>query len=101
MTGGHFDKKEPLFNRLTCKIEGLDEWLWVSGIEWTDFEKENHRSTITYRRPDPITFQVGPDGVEGVLGFKYSVAFPAPWAMKVQTSQNACIELSTSRVMDC
>ena len=96
LTGGHFDDAELLFNRLTCKIEGLDEWLWVSGIERPDVDRENDRFTITYQRPDAITFQVGKDGVEGMFGFEYSLSLSDPWAMKVQTLQNAFIELSTS-----
>ena len=94
LAGGHFDDREPLFDRLTCKIEGLDEWLGISGIT-AEHDFESHRTSITYQMPSPLPFQAS-DDVEGQFGFGYSIPSPAPWATKAQVSQSAYIKLSTS-----
>ena len=94
LAGGHFDEEKPLFDRLTCKIEGLDEWLGISGIT-TEHDLEGHRISITYQLPPPLPFQAG-DGVEGQFGFGYSFPSPAPWATEARVSQSAYIKLSTS-----
>ena len=94
LAGGHFDDEEPLFDRLTCKIEGLDEWLGISGIT-TEHDLESHRTFITYQMPSPLPFRAS-DDIEGQFGFGYSIPNPAPWATKAQVSQSAYIKLSTS-----
>ena len=92
LAGGHLE--EPLFDRLACRIEGLHEWLGVSGIT-TEPEFDSHRTSITYQRPDPLPFQAG-DDVEGQFGFEYSMPGSSPWATEARVSQSACIQLSTS-----
>ena len=94
LAGGHFDDEEPLFDRLICEIEGLDEWLGVSGIT-TEHDSDSDRTSITYQRPDPLPFRVG-DDVEGLFGFGYSIPGSAPWTTEARVSQSACIQLSTS-----
>ena len=94
LAGGHFDDDEPLFDRLTCTIEGLDEWLGKSGIT-TKHDFDRHRTAITYQRPDPLPFRVG-DDVEGQFGFGYSIPGSAPWSTEARVSQSAGIQLSTS-----
>ncbi|MXY95909.1 MAG: hypothetical protein F4Y42_20920 [Caldilineaceae bacterium SB0664_bin_27] len=94
LAGGHFDEEEPLFDRLVCRIEGLHEWLGVSGIT-TEPDFDNHRTSITYQRPDPLPFRAG-DDVKGQFGFEYSIPGSAPWATEARVSQSACIQLSTS-----
>ncbi len=94
LAGGHFDEEEPQFNRLTCKIEGLDEWLGISGIT-AEHNPESHRISITYDVPPPLPFQAG-DDVKGQFGFEYSIPSLAPWATEVRVTQSACIKLSTS-----
>ena len=94
LVGGHFGDQEPRFDRLTCKIDGLDEWLGVSGITAVhDFDA--HRATITFEPPAPLPFQAS-DDIEGRIGFGYSLPNPAPWATEAQVSQSAYIELSAS-----
>lgn len=94
LVGGHFGLEGPFFDRLTCKIDGLDEWLGVSGIT-ADHDFDAHRSTITFEAPSALPFQAS-DDVEGKIGFGYSIPSPTPWATEAQVSQSACIELSTS-----
>jgi hypothetical protein len=94
LIGGHFGDESPLFNRLACRIEGLDEWLGVSGIT-AEHDFDTHRTTITFQAPSDLPFHAG-DGVQGKFGFTFSIPRPAPWATKAQVSQSAYIELSTS-----
>jgi len=92
LVGRHFGDHGPLFDQLTCKIDGLDEWLGVSGITAVhDFD--THRATITFEAPAPLPFQAG-DDIEGRIAFGYSIPSPAPWATEAQVSQSAYIELS-------
>ena len=92
LAGGHLDDEEPLFDRLTCRIEGLDEWLGKSGIT-TEPDFDNHRTSITYQRPAPLPFRAD-DDVEGQFGFGYSIPNPTPWVTEARVSQSACIQLS-------
>lgn len=93
LAGGHFDDEEPFFDRLACKIEGLHEWLGVSGFTT---EHESHCTSITYQRPDPLPFQVG-DDVKGEFGLEHSISFHAPAGIKVPDARySAYIKLSTS-----
>ena len=94
LVGGHFGDEGPLFDRLTCKIDGLDEWLGVSGIT-AEHDFGAHRATITFEAPAPLPFQAS-DDIEGRIGFGYSIPSPAPWATEAQVSQSAYIELSAS-----
>ena len=95
LVGGHFGVDRPLFNRLTCEIEGLDEWLGMSGIT-AEHDFDARRATITFQAPSSLSFRVSND-VEGQVGFGYALPNPAPWATEVRVSQSACIELSTSK----
>ena len=95
LAGGHFDDEEPLFDQLTCKIEGLDEWLGISGITAKQ-DLDAYRTTITFQAPSPLPFQAS-DDVEGQFGFGFSIPSLAPWATKAQVSQSAYIKLSTSK----
>lgn len=94
LAGGHFGGEGPLFDRLTCKIDGLDEWLGVSGI-MAEHDFDAHRVTITFETPSPLPFQAGED-IEGRIGFGFSILSPASWVTEAQVSQSASIELSTS-----
>ena len=91
----HRGEQGPQFNRLICKIEGLDEWLGISGITATKHDLESRRTSITYEVPPPVPFQAG-DDVKGQFGFGYSIPGFAPWATEARVSQSACIQLSTS-----
>ncbi|MCY3659417.1 MAG: hypothetical protein OXG36_10415 [Caldilineaceae bacterium] len=94
LAGGHFDEEGPLFDRLTCEIEGLHEWLGKSGIT-TEHDLDSDRTSITYQRPAPLPFRASND-VKGQFGFGYSISGSAPWATEARVSQNAGIQLSTS-----
>ena len=47
----------PRFNILTFSVEGIDEWIGISGIE-VDPQFENSALTISYNRPEDVTFRL-------------------------------------------
>jgi len=71
--GAHFDVQEELtFPEFRFSVDGLEEWLFISGIEWEqDFE--NRRGSIDYRLPDEISISL-PNGVD--LEINFSLDFP-------------------------
>ncbi|MDE0672590.1 MAG: hypothetical protein OXH72_12700 [Caldilineaceae bacterium] len=87
LTGGHFNEGEPLFDRLTCRIEGLHEWLGVSGST-TEMDKTAYPH---------LPFQAS-DAVKGEFGIRPT------WSL-VDTSDtfrdlntyDAYVKISTSK----
>ena len=95
LTGGHFGENEPLFDRLTCRIEGLHEWLGVSGFT---IDRDCLASTtVTFHgNPPPLPFQVS-DDVDGEFGLDHSISYQAPASIKAPEARySAYVKLSTS-----
>ncbi|MYD91851.1 MAG: hypothetical protein F4Y08_16230 [Caldilineaceae bacterium SB0662_bin_9] len=95
LIGGHFGENEQLFDRLTCRIEGLHEWLGVSGFT---IERDSPTcTTVTYHEnPPPLQFQVS-DDVNGEFGLGHSISFQAPAGIKAPEARySAYVKLSTS-----
>ena len=90
-----YEPKENVhFSRVTFKVEGLDEWLALSGIQ-VDGDARQGQATITFLTPKPINLPELRDGEDGKIGFGYSI--PSAWeeTKEAQVSQNAYVELST------
>ena len=47
----------PRFNAVTFSVEGIDEWVGISGIE-VDDQSENSVLTISYNRPENVTLNL-------------------------------------------
>ena len=57
--GAKYDEGEiPCFDSLTFSIEGLDEWIRISGIE-VDYQYEERAVTISYQQPATVSFNLG------------------------------------------
>ena len=50
----------PCFNVVSFSVEGIDEWVGISGIE-VDNRFEDSASTILYNRPGDISFNLKND----------------------------------------
>ena len=95
---GYGRDSEIAFSELRFSIQGLDEWLGISGIEVV-----RHESTsgfVHFARPDPIKLRVSD---EICLEFNFSGSFP--WGFNVKEariSQKAHISLisSTEKPLD-
>ena len=60
-TGVIYDEGEsPLFNSLTFSVEGIDEWVGISGFE-DGFQLEKDTATISYQLPADISLNLGND----------------------------------------
>ena len=60
-TGIRYDgDASPCFNAVSFSVEGIDEWVGISGIE-VDNRFENSASTILYNRPEDISFNLKDD----------------------------------------
>ena len=60
-TGIRYDgDASPCFNAVSFSIEGIDEWVGISGIE-VDNRFEDSASTILYNRPEDISFNLKND----------------------------------------
>ncbi len=83
------------FSRVSFHVEGLDEWLALSGIR-VDSDPGHGRATIRFQRPEDLDIQNLLDGEDGKIRFGYSI--PSAWeeTKEAQVSQNAYLELSTN-----
>ena len=72
--GCHYEAGEEVtFTEFNFSIEGIDEWLAVSGID-VQHDFENLRTSFDIRAPDEISVDL-PDGM--VLKFKFRLTFPS------------------------
>ena len=65
----------PCFDTLTFSIEGIDEWVGISGIE-VDHQLEKHAVTISYELPANIPIKLDND-MELLIGFSWQ---PPPFS---------------------
>ncbi len=67
-TGIGYDEAEiPHFDSLTFSVEGIDEWVGITGIN-VDYLHEEHTPTISYHRPETISLNLG-DGMQLLITF--------------------------------
>lgn len=93
--GAQFDSKEEMrFSGFTFSAEGLDEWMFVSGIS-LEQDLENKRGSISYALPDEIVLELQ-DGLR--LKFLFSLDFPQVSipVTEVGVSQSSYLELEAS-----
>lgn len=71
--GANFEsQKDMIFSKFRFSMEGLDEWLYITGIEMEQYA-ENNGGAINYHLPDEITLNLS-GGVE--LEFLFNLIFP-------------------------
>ena len=95
---GYGGDSEITFSELRFSIQGLDEWLWISGIEVV--HHESTKVSVHFARPDPIKLKVSD---EICLEFNYNASFPTGFNVKeARVSQKAHISLisSTEKPLD-
>ena len=63
-----YDEGEPtVFKTLTFSVEGIDEWVGISGIEF-DLHHEEHAATISYQHPAEISLNLA-NGMQLLITF--------------------------------
>ena len=69
--GVHYnDGDSPVFNSLTFSVEGIDEWVGISGIK-VDHSKQR-TATISYQPPANVPFDLD-SGMQLIITFKWTL----------------------------
>ena len=90
-TGVGYDEGEsPCFNTLTFSVEGIDEWVGISGIN-VDHYSEERTATISYQPPEDISLNLG-NGMQLLIIFGWTLpGFPI--IKEARITQKAYLEL--------
>lgn len=78
------------FNSFSFSVEGIDEWVGISGIE-VDNQFENSATTILYNRPEDISFNLK-DDIQLKITFGWKPP-GFPWSKKAEVSQKTFFRL--------
>ena len=97
-TGVNYDEDEiPRFNSVTFSVEGLDEWIGISGIN-VDYQLEEHTSTISYQPPEDVPFNLD-NGMQLSVTFGWTA--PGGYPIKeAGVSQKAYFELASQKALE-
>ena len=80
----------PRFNTFTFSVEGIDEWIGISGIE-VDPEFEKSALTISYNRPEDISLDLK-NGMQLIITFAWTPpGFPN--AQRAEVTQKTYFKL--------
>lgn len=94
LSGVQYDEGELItFSKLNFSVEGLDEWLMVSGLR-VEHSQDYRNASIHFTPPKEIAIQL-PDGVR--LAFTFGWTLPgAPIITEAKITQKAYISLTSS-----
>lgn len=90
-TGVGYDEGEsPCFNTLTFSVEGIDEWVGISGIN-VNHHFEERTATISYQYPGDVSLNLG-NGMQLLITFEWTLpGFPI--IKEARITQKAYLEL--------
>ena len=92
-TGVRYDEGEsPVFNALTFSVEGIDEWVGISGISFEPHFEES-TATISYQRPEDISINLD-NGMRLLITFHWTPP-GAPIIKEAKISQKTYFQLVT------
>ena len=67
-----YDEGEsPVFNTLTFSVEGIDEWVGISGIS-VEHHFEERTATISYQPPEDISLNLD-NGMQLLITFHWTL----------------------------
>lgn len=93
--GVHLSDEEPQIDTYRCSLEGLDEWIVISGIEVkTDFEKKT--AQITFKPPPRFSYDLG-DGFTIAIIFGWSAPFSGG-STEAKITQQAYLEIRSKKL---
>lgn len=98
LIGYHFSKNEDLlFSKVYFHVEGLDEWLGVSGIS-TKYDREKQEAEIAYKRPQQIDYLLDNETTFSVR-FSWTATLGSKYTFKATITQKAvlCLEMPDCR----
>ena len=92
-TGIGYDEDEiPRFNSVTFSVEGLDEWIGISGIS-AEWHFEESTATISYQPPEDISINLD-NGMRLLITFHWTPP-GAPIIKEAKISQKTYFQLVT------
>ena len=90
-TGVRYDEGEsPVFNTLTFSVEGIDEWVGISGIS-VEHHFEERTATISYQPPEDISLDFD-NGMRLLITFHWTLP-GAPIIKEARISQKTYFQL--------
>ena len=94
-TGVGYDEGEsPVFNNLTFSVEGIDEWVGISGIS-VERHFEERTATISYQPPEDISINLD-NGIQLLITFHWTLP-GAPIIKEAKISQKTYFELVSKK----
>ena len=95
----HYDEGErPVFNALTFSVEGIDEWVGISGINVEHIEQRT--ATISYELPADISLILH-NGIQLLISFKWTPpSFPIITEAKINQKTYFKLISQTERELD-
>ena len=94
---GYDEDKIPRFNSVTFSVEGLDEWVGITGIN-VDFQLEERTSTISYQPPTDVPFNLD-NGMQLLITFGWTALTGYP-IKEAGISQKAYFELVSQEALE-
>ena len=89
------DGEEATFSKIEFSAEGLDEWLWISGIH-TDYDWNDRSAFIRFDPPEEISLHL-PEGIEMKLVFRWTLP-SLPAITEARITQKAYISLISTKL---
>ena len=98
--GIKYDEGEsPVFNTLTFSVEGINEWVGISGIN-VDHQREEHTATISYQPPETVSLNLD-NGMQLLITFKWSPpGFPIIKEAKISQEADFTLISQDARELD-
>ena len=91
------EEASPRFNSFSFSVEGIDEWVGISGIE-VDPQFEKSALTISYNRPEDISLDLK-DGMQLVISFAWTPpGFPSN--KRAEVSQKTYFRLISQKARE-
>lgn len=90
------DSSELLFDKVSCEIFNLDEWVGISGFNMKpDFEKiKNREINVNYKLPEPIDFKIDNDA-NGRFNFTANYPGLSRYQKAINITQRVHFEVET------
>jgi hypothetical protein len=91
---GYDDQEIILFNTFRFSVEGIDEWVGISGLE-VQYQLEEQTASITYSPPENISVNLN-NGMKLSVIFAWSIP-GAPITTEAKITQKAYFKLSSEQ----
>ena len=87
----------PFFNTLTFSVEGIDEWVGISGIK-VGLQPEEHTATISYQQPADVALNLN-NGMQLLIIFDWTFR-GSPITKEVGISQQIYFKLVSQKARE-